>query len=187
MELLTHDRPNVSLRRHGDGGQWVVLSFPYDAHLVNLARSIPHRRFDWDTREWSAPVTDWAGIRVQDILERYPELDASDEVLGWLGAVKRRWIGNVSTIRHDGRGWWVLHTIAGPLPEGLSDSDLLVAGGRQLLALTPSAALVLPSSRRRVWMPAPSERSNWSGPAFRCRPRGWRGCAASRARSCAWR
>ena len=80
MELVTRDRPNVSLRRHGEGGQWVVLSFPYDAHLVNLARSIPHRRFDWDTREWSAPVTDWAGIRVQDILERYPELEASDEV-----------------------------------------------------------------------------------------------------------
>ncbi len=52
MELVTRDRPNVSLRRLGDGGQWVVLSFPYDAHLVNLARSIPHRRFDWDTREW---------------------------------------------------------------------------------------------------------------------------------------
>ena len=150
MELVTRDRPNVSLRRHGDGGQWVVLSFPYDAHLVNLARSIPHRRFDWDTREWTAPVTDWAGIRVQDILERYPELEASDEVVAWLKVVKRRWIGNVSTIRHDGRGWWVLHTIAGPLPEGLSDSDLLVAGGRQLVALTPSAADVLaeqPSAR----------------------------------------
>jgi SWI/SNF-related matrix-associated actin-dependent regulator 1 of chromatin subfamily A len=150
MELVTRDRPNVSLRRIGDSGQWVVLSFPYDAHLVNLARSIPHRRFDWDTREWSAPVTDWAGIRVQDILERYPELEASDEVVAWLSVVKRRWIGNVSTIRHDGRGWWVLHTIAGPLPEGLSDSDLLVAGGRQLLALTPEAARVLaeqPSAR----------------------------------------
>ena len=150
MELVTRDRPNVSLRRHGDGGHWVVLSFPYDAHLVNLARSIPHRRFDWDTREWSAPVTDWAGIRVQDILERYPELEASDEVAAWLKVVKRRWIGSVSTARHDGRGWWVLHTIAGPLPEELSDSDLLVAGGRQLLALTAEAGRVLaeqPSAR----------------------------------------
>ena len=178
----------MSLRRHGDGGQWVVLSFPYDAHLVNLARSIPHRRFDWDTREWSAPVTDWAGIRVQDILERYPELEASDEVVAWLKVVKRRWIGNVSTIRHDGRGWWVLHTIAGPLPEGLSDSDL--RGGRRPAAagVDPSGgATCWPSSRRRVWMPAPSGRSSWSGPARSCRPRGWRGCAASRARSCAWR
>ena len=150
MELVTRDRPNVSLRRLRDGGQWVVLSFPYDAQLVNLARSIPHRRFDWDTREWSAPVTDWAGIRVQDILERHPELDASDDVLAWLAGVNRRWIGNVSTLRHDGRGWWVLHTIAGPLPAELSDSDLRVAAGRQLLALTPEAGRVLeqlPSAR----------------------------------------
>ena len=150
MELVTRDRPNVSLRRLHDGGQWVVLSFPYDAHLVNLARSIPHRRFDWDTREWTAPVTDWAGIRVQDILERYPELDASDEVLAWLAGVNRRWIGNVSTTRHDGRGWWVLHTIAGPLPAELRESDLIRAGGRQLLALTPEAGHVLaelPSAR----------------------------------------
>jgi SWI/SNF-related matrix-associated actin-dependent regulator 1 of chromatin subfamily A len=150
MELVTRDSPNVSLRRLRDGGQWVVLTFPYDAHLVNLARSIPHRRFDWDSREWSAPVTDWAGIRVQDILERHPELEPSDDVLAWLAGVKRRWIGNVSTIRHDGRGWWVLRTIAGPLPAELSDSDLLVAGGRQLLALTPEAGRVLaeqPSAR----------------------------------------
>ena len=119
MELVPRERPNVSLRRAGDGGQWVVLSFPYDANLVNLARSIPHRRFDWDTREWLAPVTDWAGIRVHDILERYPELDASDDVVEWLAGVKRRWIGNVTTVRHEGRGWWRLETVAGPLPPEL--------------------------------------------------------------------
>ena len=143
MELVASDGPNVSLRRVDDGGQRVVLSFPYDAHLVELARSIPHRSFDWDTREWSAPVTDWAGIRVQDILERYPELDASDEVLAWLAGVRRRWIGNVTTTRLDGYGWWVLRTVAGPLPSELPDADLRVHDGRQLLALTATAAAVL--------------------------------------------
>ena len=66
MELVTREDPNVSLRRVGDSGQWVVLAFPYDAQLVDLARSIPHRRFDWDTREWLAPVSDWAGMRVAE-------------------------------------------------------------------------------------------------------------------------
>jgi hypothetical protein len=147
MELVPRDRPNVALRRAADGGEWVVLSFRYDANLVALARTIPHRRFDWDTREWLAPVTDWAGIRIQDILERYPELDASDEVLEWLGAVNRRWIGSVTTMRHDGRGWWRLQTIAGPLPAELPAEDLRLVDGRQLLALTPAAAAVLAEQR----------------------------------------
>jgi superfamily II DNA or RNA helicase len=157
MELLPRDRPNVSLRHTTDGGEWVVLSFPYEANLVNLARSIPHRRFDWDTREWSAPLTDWAGIRVQDILERYPELDASDEVRGWLAGVKRRWIGNVTTVRHDGHGWWRLETVAGSLPSELRAEDLVVAGGRQLLALTPEAAGVL-AEQRSARLDAAAER-----------------------------
>jgi superfamily II DNA or RNA helicase len=157
MELVRRERPNVSLRRGADGGESVVLSFPYEARLVDLARSIPHRRFDWDTREWSAPVTDWAGIRVQDILERYPELDASDEVLTWLAGVKRRWIGNVTTVRHDGRGWWRLQTIAGPLPAELPAEDLVLADGRQLLALTPAAAEVL-AEQRSARLDAAAER-----------------------------
>ena len=33
---------------------------------------------------------------------------SSAEVLAWLAGVKQRWIGHVSTTRHDGRGWWVL-------------------------------------------------------------------------------
>src|ERR1700761_2738248 len=157
MELVARQQPNVTLRHMGDGGQWVVLAFPYDANLVNLARSIPHRRFDWDTREWMAPVTDWAGIRVLDILERYPELDTSEEVTEWLSGVSRRWIGNVSTVRHDGRGWWRLQTVAGPLPEEFPASDLVVADGRQLLAFTPAAAAVL-AEQRSARLDAPAER-----------------------------
>ena len=39
--------------------------------------SIPQRRFDWDTREWWAPVDDWAGVHVAEVLERFPELTTS--------------------------------------------------------------------------------------------------------------
>ncbi len=44
------DRRNVELRRDRDGVHVVVLAFPYDRELVELVRTIPHRRFDWDTR-----------------------------------------------------------------------------------------------------------------------------------------
>ena len=56
MELVPR-RPNVELRREPDGQETVVLSFPYERTLVEMARSIPHRRFDWDSREWSAPAS----------------------------------------------------------------------------------------------------------------------------------
>src|SRR3954467_8853669 len=73
MELVD-ERPNVELRRGPDGRSIVVLSFPYDPHIVASVRSIPQRRFDWDTREWWAPVDDWAGVHVAEVLERSPKL-----------------------------------------------------------------------------------------------------------------
>src|SRR5947209_5356418 len=106
------DSARVELRAEPDGELWVVLSFPYDRSLVELVRTIPHRRFDWDTREWSAPATDWAALSVTDALQRFPELRPSAEVREWLSGLSRRWIGSVTTARHDGRGWWVLNTLA---------------------------------------------------------------------------
>ncbi|HEV7883094.1 MAG TPA: SNF2-related protein, partial [Solirubrobacteraceae bacterium] len=116
---LAPDRPNVELRRTADGDQIVVLAFPYDAHIVAFVRGIPGRRFDWDRREWWAPVGDWAAVHVAELLERFAELTAGDEVRTWLAGVERRWVGRVGTRRHDGRGWWTLETRAGSPPEEL--------------------------------------------------------------------
>ncbi|HEU4978553.1 MAG TPA: hypothetical protein VFT42_06640, partial [Solirubrobacteraceae bacterium] len=80
MQAVEEERPNVELRRDPDGRPVVVLAFPYDAHLVAAVRAIPRRRFDWDRREWSAPVDDWAGAQLMDELERFPELTTSTEV-----------------------------------------------------------------------------------------------------------
>ncbi len=146
---LVPGRPNVELRRDPDGQRTVVLSFPYDRALVDMARSIPHRRFDWDAREWFAPATDWAALKVLDMLDRYPELEAAGEVEEWLAGVRRRWIGQVSTARHDGRGWWALATLAGPVPEELR-VGAIEHDGRLLVALTADNARVLraqPSAR----------------------------------------
>src|ERR1035437_3333038 len=118
MELVPA-RPNVELSHNRDGEPIVVMAFPYDRAIVELVRTIPHRRFDWDRREWSAPAEDWTALKVAELLERYPELSASGEVVGWLSGVRRRWIGYVGTGRHDGRGWRGLEHRAGPVPEAL--------------------------------------------------------------------
>jgi SWI/SNF-related matrix-associated actin-dependent regulator 1 of chromatin subfamily A len=143
---LVPGRPNVELRRDRDDQPTVVLSFPYDRALVDMARSIPHRRFDWDTREWSAPATDWAALKVLEMLDRYPELEAAHDVGAWLTGVTARWIGQVSTARYDGRGWWALSTLAGPIPEELL-AGAIEHDGRLLVELTPEAAHVLREQR----------------------------------------
>jgi SWI/SNF-related matrix-associated actin-dependent regulator 1 of chromatin subfamily A len=136
------DRPNVELRHDREGGALVVLAFPYERGLVELVRTIPNRRFDWETREWSAPAGDWAGMKVAELLERYPELSADEEVTSWLSGVRQRWIGHVRTTRHEGRGWLVLETLAGPIPEALR-SGAVERDGRLLAPLTRAAAQAL--------------------------------------------
>jgi hypothetical protein len=141
MELAPA-RPNVELRAGERGATIVVLGFPYDAHIVNVVRGIPGRRFDWEAKEWWALVDDWVGVHVAEVLERFPDLTASEEVDAWLAQIRRRWVGHVSTVRFDGRGWWVLATRAGTPPaelvEGFVEHD-----GMLLAPLTAAGALAL--------------------------------------------
>jgi len=118
MELVS-GQPNVELRRATDGEPIVVLAFPYDAHIVAVVRTIPHRRFDWDRREWWAPADDWSGVHVAEVLARFPELTTTAEVDAWLAGIERTWVGRIGTTRHDGHGWFALHRRAGTLPEAL--------------------------------------------------------------------
>jgi SWI/SNF-related matrix-associated actin-dependent regulator 1 of chromatin subfamily A len=140
---LAAPAPNVELRTHPERGRIVVLSFPYDPHLVEVVRGIPHRRFDWDAREWWAPVGDWVAHHVADVLRRFPELLPSAEVERWLGEVQRRWLGRVSTMRYDGRGWFVLETAAGEAPEELRAGSVERDGRTLLVPLTEVNAHVL--------------------------------------------
>jgi SWI/SNF-related matrix-associated actin-dependent regulator of chromatin subfamily A-like protein 1 len=153
---LVDDRPNVELRRGQDGGMIVVLAFPYDPHIVAVVRAIPQRRFDWDRREWWAPVDDWAGVHVAEVLDRFPELTTSAQVDAWLAAIERRWVGRVSTTVHDGRGWWLLRTRAGAVPEALLEGSVeregallapFTAAGAEALADQDGARLD-PAARR---------------------------------------
>ncbi len=146
MDLAPH-RPNVELRDGPGGDQIVVLSFPYDPHIVNVVRGIPSRQFDWDRKEWWAPVDDWAGVHVADVLDRFPELSASDHVTEWLASIQRRWVGHVSTTRHDGRGHLVLRTRAGRIPPVLADEAVAREDGALLVPITAAAAAELRAQR----------------------------------------
>ena len=85
-------------------------------------------------------------MKVTEALERFPELTPSPEVREWLASVKRRWIGSVSTMRYDGRGWLVLKTLAGPVPEPLTEGAV-EHEGRLLVPLTMAAAQTLRAQR----------------------------------------
>lgn len=119
MELVP-GRANIELRPASGGGQLVVLSFPYRAEIVDAVRRIPDRRFDWDTREWSAPAGDWAGAHVADLIARFPELEPSPEVTTWLQGVAARWTGTVTAVEHEGAGWFRLTTRLGTLPGAIA-------------------------------------------------------------------
>ncbi|MHB8693529.1 MAG: DEAD/DEAH box helicase [Solirubrobacteraceae bacterium] len=143
---LVPQPPNIELREGPDGEQFVVISAPYDAELVQACRRLPGRRFDWDSREWSAPADDWVGLCVHDILNRFPELTTARAVDTWLSGIDRRWVGYVRTGRHDGRGWWVLETLAGIVPPVLLQ-DAVEHDERLLVPFTPAAAECLADLR----------------------------------------
>jgi hypothetical protein len=127
---------NVVLR-DGVDGRIVVLSFPYDAHIVAAARGIPGRRFDWDRKEWWAPIDDWVAVHVAELVERFPDLQTSPEVAEWLGGIERRWVGRVHAVPGgNGTGVYALTSRAGRLPEEIADLATDHPDGRPRLPMT---------------------------------------------------
>ena len=155
MELVP-DTPNVELRLRRDGHRVVVLSFPYDVNLVAAVRAIPGRQFDWDTKEWSAPIDEWVGLHISHLLDRFPDLQPAPEVVTWLERIAERWIATVATTKHDGRGWFVLRTRGGDIPEAVADRTITV-DGQTFASMTTAVAEVL-SDERAVRMDRAAQR-----------------------------
>jgi superfamily II DNA or RNA helicase len=138
--------PNVWLRPGPHDLEEVVLTFPYDGHLVAAVRTLPGRRFDWDRREWSAPADGWVAAKLAEILKLRPELTRTEEFDRWLADAEQYWVGYVRTVRHDGRGWFALDTLAGKPPQGLREGGLEL-DRRWLAPLTYEAAMTLTELR----------------------------------------
>src|SRR5919199_2914400 len=131
--------PNVELRRDRHGQDSVVFAFPYRADVVDAVRAIPGRRFDWEAREWWAPRADATAPFVKGVLERFPSLKVHPDVDAWLAKAVAGWVGRVTAGRLDGRGAFVLDTIAGELEEPLA-SQAANRGGRLWLPFSKPVA-----------------------------------------------
>ena len=113
-------RPNVELRAAPSGEPVVAFGFPYRADLVDVMRAIPGRRFDWDTKEWLIPRTEITAVYVGDALRRFPDLVVEPQVHTWLQAAPKTWLGRVTVRKRGESGEFLVHTMAGPLPEDLA-------------------------------------------------------------------
>ena len=85
-----------------------------------MARSIPHRRFDWDTREWSAPATDWAALKVAGDARALSRAGGRRRRRrrGWPGSPRAGSAGRRRPATTDAAGGCCT-TLAGPIPEEL--------------------------------------------------------------------
>jgi SWI/SNF-related matrix-associated actin-dependent regulator 1 of chromatin subfamily A len=132
---LAPSRPNVELRIAPSGEPVVVFAFPYRADLVQAMRTIPGRRFDWVEKEWSVPRADVTAVYVADVLGRYPELAAGDDVRDWLAGAPGGWVGHVSAGAHGGAGRFLARTLAGSLPEILAAHATPADEAKRIVAL----------------------------------------------------
>ena len=117
---LAPSRPNVELRSDDAGEPVVVFAFPYDRRLVDAMRAIPGRKFDWVDREWTVPQHEVTAVYVADVLARWPSLEVHDDVRRWLASAPSGWLGRVAVHKVGDDGEFVVHTLAGNLPEELA-------------------------------------------------------------------
>ena len=119
----------------------LVFDFPFDEELNEAVKRLPRRWFDWRRKHWRVPADPRLGRAVEEVLGRFPELNASPEVLAWL-TDSGRWRALGTVVSRDGRGAFVLRTISGDPPEALERAEA-VGEGRLLLPFDlPSAELL---------------------------------------------
>src|SRR4051812_50215446 len=110
---------NVELRTNSHGHDAVVFSFPYRADIVDAVRSIPGRRFDWQSKEWWAPRADATAAYVQGVIERFPELEVAPDVTEWLRRAGKGWGGRGTAARGGGAGGVVVRRGPRGVPPGV--------------------------------------------------------------------
>jgi SWI/SNF-related matrix-associated actin-dependent regulator 1 of chromatin subfamily A len=119
----------------------LVFDFPFNEELNETVKRLPRRWFDWRRKHWRVPADPRLGKAVEEVLGRFPELDASPEVLAWL-TDSGRWKALVTVVSRGGRGAFVLRTISGDPPAELAEAE--TAGeGRLLLPFDRESAEML--------------------------------------------
>jgi hypothetical protein len=111
-------------------GPELVFDFPFDEELNEAVKRLPRRWFDWRRKHWRVPADARIGKLVAELLGRFPNLEATPEVLSWLSE-SDRWRAAVTVVAHEGAGAFLLRTLAGDPPPELDGA--LPAGEHKLL------------------------------------------------------
>jgi SWI/SNF-related matrix-associated actin-dependent regulator 1 of chromatin subfamily A len=119
----------------------LVFDFPFNEELNEAVKRLPRRWFDWRRKHWRVPADPRLGKAVEEVLGRFPELEAAPEVVAWL-TDSGRWKALVTVVSRGGSGAFVLRTISGDPPAELADAES-VGQGRLLLPFSEESAELL--------------------------------------------
>ena len=150
LDCLTSDAPQTE-EGPARGRVWllddnprdveIVFDFPFHEELNDAVKRLPKRWFNWRRKHWRVPADPRLAKSVERLLERFPGLEPTPEVLAWL-ADSDRWRAAVSVVSYRGAGAFILRTLAGEAPPELSEAadD---AEGRHLLPFSMESADLL--------------------------------------------
>jgi SWI/SNF-related matrix-associated actin-dependent regulator 1 of chromatin subfamily A len=119
----------------------LVFAFPFDEELNEAVKELPGRWFDWRRKEWRVPAHPNASKAVETLLERFPGLVPTADVHAWL-TDSDRWRALVSAGTSEGRGAFILRTIAGDRPPELA-GGLDAGEGRMVFPFSAENAALL--------------------------------------------
>ena len=100
----------------------LVFDFPFNEELNEAVKRLPRRWFDWRRKHWRVPADPRLGRAVEEVLGRFPELEAAPEVLEWL-TDSGRFKALVTVVARGARGAFVLRTISGNPPAELARAE----------------------------------------------------------------
>ena len=117
----------------------MVFAFAFDEELNDAVKQLPRRWFDWRRKHWRVPADPRAAKEIEELLARFPTLQADAEVLSWLSD-SDRWRGLVSVLAHEGEGAFVVRTLSGDVPEELTDDAIEITPDRHVLPFSRANA-----------------------------------------------
>jgi hypothetical protein len=119
----------------------LVFDFPIHEQLNDAVKELAGRWFDWRRKNWRVPADPRVGKPVAELLERFPGLIPTPEVLVWLRDADR-WQAIVSVLAHEGAGKFVVRTLSGDPPPEL-EAGTLVMDDRRLFPIDAASAELL--------------------------------------------
>ena len=128
----------VWLLATGPRDQEIVFDFPQDDDLNEAVKRLPGRWFDWRRKHWRVPADPRLGKAIEGLLERYPQLVPSPDLLAFLDE-SDRWRALVSVVSYEGRGAFVVRSLHGEPPAEL-EQGVAAGEGRVVFPFSEDSA-----------------------------------------------